>query len=270
MLNQMERRLGDRIICLIFITIIVIYCLSASKVSAQEKEFRLAHDDYKPFHWYSKEEKKSVGIFIDICEEILGKGLGYKMIYIEYPWKRAQMMVNEGKDDAYISTPTRERLTYIVVGTEPFIIMRKVPFTQPDNPMLTKMHTIKSLEALKDYKVLDYLGNGWGEKWLVEKTGLTPDYGKTIDIVLKKLANKRGDIFIEDPQIVHYNLAILGLTDKVVEIPVVLEETEFKLCVSKKSPVRHQLKKIDQLIKEMKEKSSLERILDSWKSMSLT
>ncbi len=265
MSNRMKRKPKVPIICFIVTCVMIVFCLSASAVTAQEKEFRLAHDDYKPFHWYSKEENKSVGIFIDICEEILHKGLDYKVIYKEYPWKRAQKMVNDGEFDAYISTPTPERLNYVVVGTEPFIVLSKVPFTQPDNPMLTKMHGIKSLDDLKSYKVLDYMGNGWGKKRLVEKTGLKLDYASSIDSVLKKLAAKRGDIFIEDPKIVNYNLALLGLTGQVVEVPVVFEETEFKLCVSQKSPFRYELKKIDQLIKEMKEKGSLKRILDKWK-----
>jgi hypothetical protein len=55
---------------------------------------------------------------------------------------------------------------------------------------------------LRQFKVLDYLGNGWGKKRLVEETGISPDYSPSIDSVLKKLAAKRGDIFIEDSLLV--------------------------------------------------------------------
>ena len=230
-----------------------------------EKIFRLSHDDYKPFHWYDKETRETKGVFIDMVEEILGNRLGYKIVYTEYPWKRAQQKVHDGKEDAYITTPTPERLKYTEVGDNPLIVMQKSVFTYVDNPRIERLKNIKKFEDLREFKVLDYLGNGWSEKRLVEETGILPDYSPSIDSVLKKLAAKRGDIFIEDSTIVNYNMRILGLSDKIVELPVVLESTEFKLCVSKKSSFKNNLDKIDKIISDMTKDGSLTKIMNKWK-----
>ncbi|MCP4579751.1 MAG: amino acid ABC transporter substrate-binding protein [Deltaproteobacteria bacterium] len=230
-----------------------------------EKIFRLSHDDYKPFHWYDKDTQETKGVFIDMVEEILGNRLGYKIVYTEYPWKRAQLQVHNGKEDAYITTPTPERLKYTEIGENSFIVMRKSVFTYANNPKIELLKNINSFDDLRQFKVLDYLGNGWSEKRLVEETGMSPDYSPSIDSVLKKLAAKRGDIFIEDSTIVNYNIRLLGLSKEIVELPVVLEATEFKLCVSKKSFFKNDIGKIDKIISEMTKDGSLTKIMNKWK-----
>jgi len=243
---------------------VFVLCLPVRGYSA-EKIFRLSHDDYKPFHWYDKDTQETKGVFIDMIEEILGNRLGYEIVYTEYPWKRAQLQVHNGEEDAYITTPTPERLKYTEVGEKPLIIMQKAVFTYSNNPKIELLRNIKNFEDLRQFKVLDYLGNGWGKKRLVEETGISPDYSPSIDSVLKKLAAKRGDIFIEDSTIVNYNMRILGLSNEIVELPVVLEATEFKLCVSKKSSFKNDINKIDKIISDMIKDGSLARIINNWK-----
>jgi polar amino acid transport system substrate-binding protein len=249
---------------LLIVMMAFVICLPVRGYSA-EKIFRLSHDDYKPFHWYDKDTQETKGVFIDMVEEILGNRLGYKILYTEYPWKRAQLQVHNGKEDAYITTPTPERLKYTEVGENPLIIMRKSIFTYVNNPKIELLKNINSFDDLRQFKVLDYLGNGWGKKRLVEETGISPDYSPSIDTVLKKLAAKRGDIFIEDSTIVNYNMRILELSNEIVELPVVLEATAFKLCVSKKSSFKNDMDKIDKIISDMIKDGSLTRIINKWK-----
>ena len=249
---------------LLIVIMAFVFCLPIRGYSA-EKIFRLSHDDYKPFHWYDKDTQETKGVFIDMIEEILGNRLGYKIVYTEYPWKRAQLQVHNGKEDAYITTPTSERLKYTEVGEKPFIVMQKVIFTYSNNPKIELLRNIKNFEDLRQFKVLDYLGNGWGKKRLVEETVISPDYSPTIDSVLKKLAAKRGDIFIEDSTIVNYNIRILGLSKEIVELPIILETTEFKLCISKKSSFKNDIDKVDKIISDMIKDGALTRIINNWK-----
>jgi polar amino acid transport system substrate-binding protein len=249
---------------LLIVIMAFVFCLPIRGYSA-EKIFRLSHDDYKPFHWYDKDTQETKGVFIDMVEEILGNRLGYKIVYTEYPWKRAQLQVHNGKEDAYITTPTPERLKHTEIGDKPLIVMQKVIFTYSNNPKIELLRNIKNFEDLRQFKVLDYLGNGWGKKRLVEETGISPDYSPSVDSVLKKLAAKRGDIFIEDSTIVNYNIRLLGLSNETVELPVILEATEFKLCVSKKSSFKNDNDKIDKIISEMVKDGALTRIINKWK-----
>lgn len=251
-------------LCNFLFSLIILLCLPVQSV-AQAAVFHISHDDYKPFHWYDEHDQITKGIFVDICEEILRKRLGYEVVYHQYPWIRAQNMVEDGREDAFITTPTPKRLEYTVVGQVPFALMKKVIFTNKDNPQLEKIKKIKNVEELRPYRLLEYLGSGWSLLRLVQEHNLSVEYSAEIDQVLEKLALGRGDIFIEDPRLVHYNLKILGLTGKVVETPSVLEETEFKLCISRKSPFVAILPQIDQMLIEIRDDGTLQKILDKWK-----
>lgn len=249
------------------ISFLIIYMLFFLPVQgiAQATVFHISHDDYKPFHWYDEEEQITKGIFVDICEEILRKRLGYDVVYHQYPWTRAQNMVETGREDAYISTPTPERLKYIVAGQVSLALMKKVIFTNKDNPQFEKINKIKTIEELRPYRILEYFGCGWSALRLVQEHQLSVEYATVIDQVLEKLALGRGDIVIEDPRIIHYNLKLLGLTGKVVETAGVLEETEFKLCISRKSPFVALLPEIDRLLIEIEKDGTLQKIFDKWK-----
>ncbi len=234
-------------------------------IQAEGKVFRLSHDDYRPFHWYDPTTKEAKGIFIDICEELLNKRLGYNVVYTQYPWKRAQMEVDMGRDDAYISTPTPLRLRTIIPCQEPLIIMQKKMYTYRGNPKEKEIGKIKHLKELKPYRILGYLGDGWAKRRLVDEAGLKVDYVAKLELALKMLAAKRGDVFISTPEIVNYYLAQLNLKGKVVELPVVIEETEFSLCISRKSTLRKKNDKIDATLKEMKEDGTMEKIMSRWR-----
>lgn len=247
------------------IGIILLLLVSSSLGEKNKKVFRLAHDNYKPYHWFDEEQQKAVGIFIDLCDEILGKRMGYTVVYTQYPWRRAQYNVKNSVDDAYISIPTPERLTYIAVGKEPLITMKTVAFTAVTNPKIEEIKKVKTVQDLHPFLVIDYLGNGWAEENLVKKGGLTLEYSKTIDIVLRKLAVGRGDVFIQEPKVVHYNLKLLELSDKVVELPIVFDQTFFKLCISQNSPFSTDLDAIDSTIRETIKDGTYQKILDKWK-----
>lgn len=248
-------------ICCLFV--LVLFALPISAFS-EELVFHLSHDDYKPFHWYDENNQSTKGIFVDIVEEVFSKRLGCKVVYHQYPWKRAQMMVESGREDAFITTPTIARLKYTVVGKVPFFIMRKVVFTYPDNPRLEQIKHIQTIEDLRPFVVLDYLGNGWAESRLVNEHNLSIAFSTEIDNVLEKIALKRGDVFIEDPRLFSYNIRLLGLEGAVVETSVILDTSAYKLCFSKQSPFVRMMPQIDQALLDMRNDGTLENILDKW------
>lgn len=243
---------------------IALLCLFPTSHAAKPI-FRLAHDDYKPYHWYDTKEKKAKGIFVDICDEVLTKKLGYKIIYTQYPWARAQKQVQLQQEDAFITTPTPARLRYTSAGAEALIVMKKIPFTAADHPQLVAMKQITNFKDLKPYSLLDYLGSGWGKKNLIEDHNYSLDYSTKIDHVLQKLAAKHGDIFIEDALLIHYNLKLLGLSDKVVALPVNLQESDFKLCVGRRSNFHDKLPIIDRAIAEARREGTIKAIIERWK-----
>ncbi|MCW8943552.1 MAG: ABC transporter substrate-binding protein [Sedimenticola sp.] len=253
LINKSVRVLS--LICLIFSTL---------TASAEQITFKLSHDEYKPFHWYDQASGKTVGLFVDLTDEVLVNRLGWKVVYSEYSWARAQQEVRTGTEDAYISTPTPERRSYTTSTKTPLLMMDKTIFTYNGHPQLEAMHKIKSLSELKPYALIDYLGNGWTEKNLVKENGLDVEFSGVFGTVLKKLALKRGDILVENPQLVFYNLKLLGLQDKVVKVPVTFDTAPFTFCISKKSPFAEKAELIDDAIKAMISDGTYERIIKKW------
>ena len=247
----------------VIFSILLIYSLTI----AGDKIFRLSHDNYKPFHWFDKDSVKTKGIFIDMVDELIGKRMGYKVIYKEYPWKRAQKTVEDGINDAFITTPTPERLKYTVVGKNPFIKMKKVIFTQPDNSKLEAIKEVRELCDLRqidDLKIVDYLGNGWCKKNIEEDLGIVRIKSASFDSVLRMLSAKRGDIFIEEPVIVNYYIKENRLESRIIQLPVVLGVADFKLCIGVNSAFKGKTEKFDKHLKDMQEDGTMGKILKKW------
>lgn len=247
--------------------ILTMLVLSLSTLFCADKVFKLAHDSYAPFHWYDQNSQKSIGIFIDICDELIGRRMGYKIEYKEYPWKRAQVNVAAGIEDAFISLPTTERKEYTVSGLVPFIVMTRVIFTQPDNPYLEKLKTVKNvkdLKALPKLQILDYIGDGWGEKNLEQLLGFKLDKVALIDQVVNKLSVKRGDVFIEEPLVVNYKIREYKLERNIIQLTNSLDNTEFKLCISKKSTFVNEVENVDKHLTAMVKDGTMAKILKKW------
>lgn len=248
----------------LFLTCITIFFFFFSGQAAAHQEFHLAHDDYKPFHWYDNNTGKPVGLFVDLVDELFVNRLGIAVRYTEYPWARAQEQVKNGIEDAYISTPTPERKSYTIPLKTPLLMMDKVLFTYKNHPDIKTMKKITDIAELKHYRVLDYQGNGWAKKHLVDDNKIAVEFSEGFESVLKKLAARRGDIIVENPQLVSFNLQLIGLKESVVKIPVTFDSAPFTLCISQQSQYKNIIDKIETALQEMKDDGTYATILQKW------
>ena len=123
----------------------------------------LADDqDAAPFIFAGYAQKPE-GIFYDIINNAFRR-MHVPLKYDVYPWKRAQLLVQTKQADALITIPTPERLRYLIASQEPVFVMKYKIFTQRDNPNIDKIRAITSLADLKNFKIIDYIGDGWAEK----------------------------------------------------------------------------------------------------------
>lgn len=257
-------KLKINMVMLVIIAIVYSF-INSSNIYAEEKIFELSYDDFKPFHWLDKTDMKAKGIFIDICEEIINKRLGYKIEYYEYPWKRAQMMVKNGVHDAFITIPTPERLAYAEPSKETFIFMTKKMFTGSNNPRLDELRKVQKIEDLKGFSLLGYAGDGWGKEKIEKEAGLKLFMVSSIPSILRMLSLNRGDAFIASPYIVNYELKNLVLSKNVIELPATIEKVAYKLFVEKESAFREQLPNIDKILAEIKADGTMEEIINRWR-----
>lgn len=240
--------------------IIIILVLVGSLFS--KEIITINHADYKPFSWSEKDVSK--GIYVDVMAEVEKKLSDVEFKFKQYPWKRAQLLVREGKDDAFITVPTPERLTYTDLCETPLVTAGVGLFTYKNNRNLSKLETITEYSDLKLYSSITYFGDGWAKK---ELSGIGIKFTAVdLEDALKIIANKKAEIFPQTKEVTLYNIKKLKLKNKVIVVPGVnLESLDFNLMISKKSNKKKYLKKINQILKELSEKNVLTSIYSKYK-----
>lgn len=237
----------------IFILIISI----SLTLSAFGNNFKFTYfENYPPLSWNEKGEVK--GILIDILDEIIITRMGLSVEHHSYPWKRAQLMVKDGKADGFITIPTEERLGYTVINSEPVYVAKFTIFTNIKNNNIQKISKISKLDEIKNFRVIHYLGSGWANEAL---GNYNIRWVKDLDETLLLLALNRVDIFIDPSDIINYNINEKSYNDRIVEIKNTLDSSNFMLCIGFKSNFRPHMNEFDLHLKNMKEDGTMEKII---------
>nr|WP_186443181.1 transporter substrate-binding domain-containing protein [Desulfobotulus alkaliphilus] len=218
-------------------------------------------DNFPPFSWKG-ENGKMQGIFIDVLDEVIQNHLGIRLYHEGLPWARAQKMVKDGNADAFVTIPTPERKSYTEVSREPVLISYMTIFTKKGHEKLNALEKVNTLDDLKEYIILDYIGNGWGDKNL---TGFRRDLSPRLDTVFRMLAAGRGDINITDSMVALHRLKELNLQEEIVEIPIVLDEVPMSLCIGKYSSFAHILPEFDRTMEKLRKNSTLQSIYSKYR-----
>ncbi len=215
---------------------------------------------WKPFDWQENGQYK--GILIDIVNEAIQKRMGISVSYSIFPWERAQHLVREGVLDALISNgPLRKE--WSEHSNEVLMELEWRIYINSSNPKLEQIKKAKTLEELRSFHFVDYIGNGWAKANLVDKNfdiHLVSEPSKVFELIAKG----RGDINIIPMIIGKYYLKELGLKNQITELPSIVPAIPFHLVIGKKSPFTKILPKFDQVVKQMKEDGALQAIIDNY------
>ncbi len=212
------------------------------------------YDSYRPRSW--EDNGKMRGILVDVIDEAIGKRLGIPVTHAGYPWKRAQLMVREGEADAFVTMPTQERRIYTVIGKEPVIEFALRIVTRKNHQKTKDMESITSIEQLRDYKVADYLGNGWAKRNLKE---VNVQWLPKSDKIFPFLIDGRADIVVASNRTI-YEMKLLGYDSQLKVLPNKLSSVSFHMCVGKDSPYKNRLNDFDHIIREMHKDGTIDRI----------
>lgn len=74
-----------------------------------------------------------------------------------------------------------------------------------------------------------------------------------------------GDVVATDSLVAHYLISELKLKNKLIEIPVLLDEVSFSLCIGKNSKYSNILDDFDKHMKEFRKSGKLEEITNFYK-----
>jgi polar amino acid transport system substrate-binding protein len=234
--------------------ILFFFLLLPSVVIAAEPMRFVYYDDYRPRSW--SDNGRMRGILVDIIDEAIGTRLGIPVAHSGYPWKRAQYMVKNGMADALVTLPTQERYSYTVVGEEPVIVFTLNIVTRRNHPKMKDLEYVTTIEQLKDYSIVDYLGNGWAKSNL---KNMNIHWVSNIDSIFRFLSNGRADIAIASKFtifIMHHQ----GYASQLRVLPNKLSSVSFHVCVGKHSVYIDRINDIDKVLREMRTDGTIDRI----------
>jgi len=141
-------------------------------------------------------------------------------------------MVKKGKADALI-TLCGTRGDWTQSGNEVVLTLEIKIFVKAGNPKIHQLEGVKKLDDLKPFRLIDYAGNSWCQKKLIDRN-FKVDLAPNKNAIFPMLIKERGDANLCNSMTGRYFIKKSGLKDQIVELPPVLEKVPFHLCVGKK------------------------------------
>jgi len=246
---------------------ILIFIFFAGFVDAKEKPFIWADDqDYAPYIFLDLNGKAG-GVFHDIMSAAFAQ-MGKEFQNQLYPWKRAQALVAGGHADGMITIPTDKRLESLI-ASDPLIVSEMKVHFNTNNVDSKKINAINQLSELKDYTLIDYIGDGWAESNLSQHDVVwAPNYTSAILMV----AVNRGDIFLNDPISIKFHIKKqIEVTPELTEILQQVKRGEHSivstslcLLVRKNSVHASMIGQFNLALKEIKANGKYQKIIDKY------
>ena len=246
--------------------IVILFVTTTLMNAAENRAFVWADDEaYWPAIYRGKDGKPA-GIFDDIMTELF-KRLKIPLKKSLYPWKRAQLLLKEGKSDGLITVYTKDRKLF-TVATDPLWEIGENLFFRRDNPKACKILRVNSFDDLKGLTIVDTLGSGWSKDNYDAHGIKNVIWAPSIDSAFNMLAKGRADVFIMF-NINAYNLllkkrAMNGPLSKgfknIVAITPTFATLPFRLLIRKDSLFAKKIPQINKILKNMKEDGTMQRI----------
>lgn len=242
---------------------LLILSLVSTSAFAKTSMTIVYYDSFPPYS-FRDENGNMAGIFIDIADQVLQDKMGISVLHRGYPWARAQKMVQMGEADAFITVATQARQEYTNVSSTPVIVGPMNLFVNPTNRNLDQIEHIQTTEDLSPFLILDYQGNNWGNQHFPEdkfRRLLTSNLSNALTM----LAHGRGDVIATDKIVADYLMAQLNLQGLIIELPIILAEVEFSLCIGKSSPFNSLLPEFNRQMALFRLQGHIETVLANYR-----
>ncbi|MBI2380269.1 MAG: transporter substrate-binding domain-containing protein [Gammaproteobacteria bacterium] len=175
-------------------------CLPRLALAGEAAPLRMVYfDTYPPFSY--NEAGQWRGILVDLVREALEGGLGLKVEHLGYPWRRAQIMVQGGQADGFLTVPTPERRIYAEFSAAPLYQARAAIAYSKRSRLAERLDKVRILADLLEVPHGNYFGNGWAAQNL---KAYDVEWSPTLEIVLRKLVQQRREVCVDNfPSLYH-------------------------------------------------------------------
>ena len=249
------------ITCLFFATALMVNPVNAHGAKA----FHWVDDEDYPPLIYRGVNGNPAGIFYQIMTEAFHR-MGIPLKAEVYPWARAQKILADGKADGMITVLTKQRKQFFV-GSDPILLVSEHIFVNRNNPRIREIMSIRSLKAIKAYRVVETIGSGWT---MEELKGVRITWVPTMDSAFKMLIKDRADIFLSngfvgavflEKKIKEGSVFSEGYKTIIVN-PYPLTTVAFRLLIRKDSPFVKILNDFNRTIHQMQMEGTIRHILE--------
>ncbi len=216
---------------------------------------------YPPYAYEENGEVK--GFSADLLKEVFRR-MDIPMQIKVLPWKRALKMVKDGKADAvFLAFKTEDREKFADFPEEVFI-------TEPTSLFVRKDSDITwdgELSSMSTYKFARPLGYSSGTDFdNAVKNGVIPhiEGSGSPQITIRKLIKRRVDILVANRYVILDELKKMDKVGEIKELKPVINEDPSYLAFSKKRDMKATIKKYNEVIKQMKDDGSYQKIIDDF------
>ena len=231
-------------------------------------------DKTKAFHWVDDEDYppiiyrgtdgKPAGVFYRIMTEAFHR-LGIPLKAETYPWARAQKIVADGKADGMITILTKPRKPFFV-GSDPILLITEHIFASRNNPRIKEIMSIRSLEAIKAYRVVETIGSGWTKEKL---KGARITWVPQKENAFRMLIKNRADIFITNDFLgtafIQKKIKEGGVLSEgyksIIVNPYPLRTIAYRLLIRRDSPFVRIIDDFNKIINQMQMDGTIRHIL---------
>ena len=233
--------------------------------AAEKKAFHWVDDaDYPPLI-YSGPDGKPAGIFYQIMTEAFHR-LDIPITVKTYPWARAQKIVTDGKADGMVTVLTDQRKEFFV-ASDPILLGAENIFVNRDNPRIEEIMSIRSLKAIKPFKIVETIGSGWTKENLA---GDDITWVPRMDNAFEMLIKGRADIFITNgftgaaflQKKIRNGGSLSEGYKSIITNPYPLRTVCFRLLIRKKSPFVSIIDDFNRIIHQMQLDGTIRHILE--------
>jgi len=249
---------------LFLITLLVGFSTAnAHHIDNRENKLVITYAKYWAPYSYYDENGKIQGILIELLNELLHKRLNIELEHVGLPWKRAQVIVEDGIYDAVITSPTAKRKKLHAINEETLINIEWRIFVSKNSKKFFDVMDMNNPLKNKNFSYCSILGDDSSREifknYGIEGFHQSKDLHKSIEM----LDSGRIDIFMNSKLTTLTKIYEKGLQDKIKLHPTAYKEMPFKLMISNKSSYNKKiLKKLDTLVAKMKKDGSYYKLIE--------
>lgn len=172
----------------------------------------VAGGSFPPFNVLDADGRMT-GVYPDALAAI-GREIDWTFQYTAAPWARAQDMVRTGQADGFITVATPERQDYALFARQPLVGgMGMVIVHAADSPRRAEIERIAGNDDLRNFALVDYIGNGWGNS--IWEGWPTVERVRDLRTLIRMIATGRADIALQPRAVVEAVTRQIGLQGQI-------------------------------------------------------